>query len=49
MEPIGSWFAVSMWEWGWRAGAFLFTWILLGLVVGWVVGGAAKLGGPDEK
>jgi hypothetical protein len=28
--------------------AFLVTWLLLALVCGWVMGGAAKLGGPDD-
>lgn len=29
--------------------AFVVTWVLLALVVGWFVGGAAKLGGKDER
>ena len=36
------------WEWGWKLAAFLVSWLLLGVLVGWTVGTAAKLGGPDD-
>ncbi len=28
---------------------FVMTWITAGFVYAWLVGGAARLGGPDER
>jgi hypothetical protein len=44
----GAWFALATWAWGWKLGAFLVTWTAVSLVVGWVVGSVARLGGDSE-
>ena len=45
---LGWWFAVVIGYVGVKVAMFLLTWVGLGLAFGWVMGGAAKLGGPED-
>ena len=48
MDIVGWWFAVVIGYVGMKAAMFLLTWVGLGLAFGWIMGGAAKLGGPEQ-
>lgn len=41
-DLMGSWFALSLWGWGWKLGAFLFAWLCVGFVCGWAFGSVAR-------
>lgn len=43
---MGFWYE---WTWGLKVVTFLVTWVVAGLIMAWIAGGAAKLGGPEDK
>lgn len=46
---IGEWFALVLSWVDIRLVLFLISWIVLGMLLGSGFGGAAKLGGPEER